>query len=250
MLRRIDEGEKLGLHDFVAGQGFGGIDLVKVRLLRGTTPQKLNSVACQGMALKEREAPRLGEHLLIAEIVEKLDQPTRGKTGPFQIGDGGLVGSGLLSSGIGEGPKLAKVFRAAQERNACVRRARRGRQYAKPKADQKGLHCRLFHFTRSDRMATGGMAGFVGDDADQLVRIGGFGDQARINADQLAVHGDGVQFLIADEQDGDILRVQACSDKDGVGVGVQGLFNLGVTKEADASVLRSDRGLHCYQANR
>jgi hypothetical protein len=52
------------------------------------------------------------------------------------------------------------------------------------------------------------VSGFVGDDALQLVGRLGLQDQAGIEAHHQALGGEGVQFLVADQQDANRLRIQ------------------------------------------
>ena len=97
------------------------------------------------MVLEIGEPARLGEDLFVAEIVKELDNAARGQARPLQIGDGGLVGGGLLAAGLGHGPERPEILRAGDQGYAGVRRACDGGQNPQAHADQEGFHPRLFH---------------------------------------------------------------------------------------------------------
>ena len=81
------------------------------------------------------------------------------------------------------------------------------------------------------------MAGFVGDDAFELVRIGRLDDQAGIDEDRLAVDREGVQILVAHEDQGRVLGDEARRPQDRIGVDVQRLLDLGVADQIDPAFL-------------
>ena len=66
-------------------------------------------------------------------------------------------------------------------------------------------------------MAAGNVAGFVGDDAFQLLRRVGRNQQASMQVDALSVRDKGVQARIIDDVQADILRLQTSNIENRIG---------------------------------
>jgi hypothetical protein len=62
----------------------------------------------EGVAAEIGVAPALVEDLLVAEVVEELDEPLAGLAGRFQQGGAGLVGAALLLAAVAQGAQLPK----------------------------------------------------------------------------------------------------------------------------------------------
>ena len=80
-------------------------------------------------------------------------------------------------------------------------------------------------------MAAGDVAGFVGDDADDLQRIVRLFQHAGIDEDILAAGDEGVQLRAVDQDDVDIVGVQAGGDPDRGAEGSQRLLDLCIAEE-------------------
>ncbi len=93
------------------GDGLGRIHGVEVRLLGDARGQGLDAVVAQGVIAEERVLLLVGEHFLVAEIVEELDQALAGLTRLFQEGHGGLVGGRFLDPRIAQDRELGEVGR-------------------------------------------------------------------------------------------------------------------------------------------
>ena len=76
-------------------------------------------------------------------------------------------------------------------------------------------------------VATRRVAGFVGDDADQLVGVVGLIDEIGADVDQLSVRRRGVEEVLHDH-DGDVLGIEPGGDEDRIAFLVQDLVDLGV----------------------
>ena len=70
----------------------------------------------------------------------------------------------------------------------------------------------------------------MGDDALKLVGVVGFQNQAGVETHDPRGR-EGVHLLRADQQDIDVLRVDAGSPEDGLGIAEQYLLNLGVADQ-------------------
>ena len=86
----------------------------------------------------------------------------------------------------------------------------------------------------SRQMATGNMAGFVGDDADHLAGMRGPDQQSRIHEQVEAVGDESVQRAVIDQVHADRRRVEPRRREKWRCIDADGIFDLGVADEADA----------------
>ena len=88
-------------------------------------------------------------------------------------------------------------------------------------------------------MTAGEVAGFVREHADDLVRRLGVEQRAGIDEDVAAVHDEGVEGAVVDDDDLDVLLGEAGHLQDRRGVVAQQLLDLGVADERQAARRRS-----------
>ncbi len=152
--------------------------------------------------------------------------------GLVQEGGGRLVGGGLLGAAIAEIGQGGEIVGAVEQAACCFRRSGGGGQNAQAHGQQIGGQGRLAAYV-ARHVAAGDVAGFVGDDPDQLVGVLGLLDQAGIDIDGQAAGGEGVDVLVADQHHVDVLGVQPRGFPDGQAVLVHDLLDLRVADDRD-----------------
>ncbi len=105
-------------------------------------------------------------------------------------------------------------------------------------------------FVGAHHVAAAKVAGFVGDDAEQLVRRIGLHDQAGIEADREMEGGKGVEIVACDQQVVNLGRVEPGGVKDRRRLGLEEGFDFGIADDVlriARIVLREGRRVHKRQ---
>jgi hypothetical protein len=220
-----------------------------VRLGLDPRAQGVDPVRRQRVGAEVLVAPRLVEHLLVAEVVEEVGQALAGQLGLLQQGGPALVGAGFLFAAEADGAQGPEVAGAAHQARRRLAGAGHGRQQAQAHGQQEGLHAGRLHLARAGVVAGGQVADFVGDDALQLVGRLGLQDQPGVDPHHPR-RGEGVQVLGADDRDLHVAGIDAGGPQDRVGVPVQDLLDLGVADQGLALALGRGQGWPQHQARR
>ena len=104
--------------------------------------------------------------------------------------------------------------------------------------------CALREFlAHSRQVAARDMTGFVREHADDLVRRRRLHDRAGVHEDAPAVHHEGVERAVVDDDDPDVLLAEARAAQDRLRIVAQKLLDLGVANERHPArhVLRAHR---------
>ena len=93
----------------------GVVHRAPVGLFHGALAQQLDAVVAQRVVVEELVAASLFEHLLVAEVVEEIDEALGRLAALLQVGDRRLVGAGLLLARVADGAERAEVLRGAEQ---------------------------------------------------------------------------------------------------------------------------------------
>ena len=110
------------------GQRLGRIHHIVVGRLLGPYVQGVDPVRAQRVVVEEAVLAGIGEHFLVAEVVEEIDEAAGGHVRLFQEGGGRLVGGGLLGARIAVIGEGGEVVGAEQQSASRFRRTGRGGQ--------------------------------------------------------------------------------------------------------------------------
>jgi hypothetical protein len=135
--------------------------------------QGFDAVVGEGVIAEERVLFLVVEHLLIAEVVEEAHQSPTGLAGRLEIGRRRLVGPRFLFPRIAERGDLPEIAGRKDQPGRRAGLAGERGENAQADAEEHRTHRRLGEAARSRQVAAGDVAGFVGDDPDELV--GGLG---------------------------------------------------------------------------
>lgn len=195
-----------------------------------------------------------GIERLIAQPLERVVQPLGGLPGRGEEFHGGAVGLFLLAALIGEERPADRFLRREDGGGTGVAHrvgAGAGNHRADPEQhgdDRGGLRGREL-FAQPREMAAGDVAGFVREDANDLVRRPQFHDRAGVHEDAPAVHHERVEAAIVDDGDLDVLLREPGAAQDRLGVVPQQLLGFGVANGRDVA-LRAGRKAGCDQGGR
>ena len=178
-----------------------------------------------------------GEQDFVGHALERVVHALRRLAGGGEELDAGAVGRFLLLALIGEQRAADHFLRSQDRRGRIAGIAARGDHRADTE-QHRDDRLRLRHrelLAELRQMAAGDMAGLVGEHADDLVRRLGVHQRAGVHEDAAAVHDEGVERLVVDQRDLDVLLRETCGVQDRLRVVAHQLLDLGVADQRNAA---------------
>uniref|UniRef100_A0A0N4ZJ07 Transcriptional regulator n=1 Tax=Parastrongyloides trichosuri TaxID=131310 RepID=A0A0N4ZJ07_PARTI len=228
---RVHEGADLGHDERVLSHALVAVALVVMGGRLDRWSQGLDPLRGQGVAAEIGIAALIREDFLGAEILEELDHAAPGFPGAFQGAGAGDVGLALLALHVTQGAERAEVLAGGQKRRARVRRAGDRGQGAQRHGHDHRLHPGVLGAV-AQGVAVLDVPGLVGDHAQKLVGVLGPQNQAGVQPHDSPARGEGVQVVVVDQQDLDLVRVQAHGVEHGLGPLMDDALDLGVPDQA------------------
>ena len=256
-LAAIDEAVKLGAHQIVAQLQLGGVLLVPGRARFREHFERGDTLGRHRMRLLIRVGEARREQHLVAEPLERIVQPLGGLACGGEEFHRGAVGLFFLAALVRQERAAQRFLRRQHRRHAgiaeaTVRSAARTGDHgadAEQHGDDRGGLRRGELFAQPCQMPTGDVAGLVREHADHLVRRLGVHQRAGIDEDAAAVHDEGVEGLLVDDGDADVLLREAGGAQDRLRVVAQQLLGLGVADDRNPRRLCAGRR-RCHQHRR
>ncbi len=218
------------------GHRLRAIHVVVILGLLGADAQGVDAVGIERVVEEEAVLAGVLEHLLVAEVVEEIDQALGRDVGLVQRGRGRLVGRGFLDPRIGEGGQGGEVVGTVEQAAGGVGRSGHGGEDAQAHGQKIGGQGRLVG-ALARGVAAGDVAGFVGDDPQHLVGVLGRLEEAGVQEDRLPAHDEGVDLLVADQDDMDVVGVEPGRAPHRLALLVDPVLDLGVADDRDAGAL-------------
>ena len=181
------------------------------------------------MGLQVGINPVAGDDLKISQLAKKLDQPAARTSNLVKIGDGRLVSRRFLAAAVFQNIGDADCLAETENADAGVRRACGDRASGEGEAEQHRTCRRSYGFVGSGRVTASNMAGFMGDNAFDLIGPVSGGNETRMDAHGKAA-GKGVWRRVADQQNINLISGQARGPEKGPRIIVQPFLNLGVAQ--------------------
>ena len=174
-------------------------------------------------------SPADDKGLLGIEIFQELEQALRGLARPFQQNDGGAIGGAFLSAGERQQVPDNRHLPAARHR-------RRRAGVAGKHADHRAKYVRqqrrrlsvAQHNVEAGEMTSGDVAGFMGQNTDELTGALRGGQQFRRQKYTLALGHERIGRIGAHDVDSHGIRFQSRRPEHWRGVEADGIFDFGV----------------------
>jgi hypothetical protein len=203
---------------------------------------RLDTIGRRRMVDQEFLVAGQGHAFLNLDLLHEFEQTAGRHMRLFQVAHAGLVGRGLSGTA---GHQIVADAHILADAQCAYDRARvvatdRGRA-CQDGCQQHRIGGVLHIFVAAHQMTAGDMAGFVGDDADDLERIVRLLQRAGVNEDILPAGDEGVELRAVDQNDMDVVRFQPGGDPNRRAECPQRLFDLGVAEQR-RNVLRHGWG--------
>ncbi len=247
-VRTFGEAVELRPHHVVAELQFRRVLLAPVRRLHQFR-QSGHALFGHRMVLRVRIGAVRREQRIVGEVLERVVHAFRGLAGHGQKADAGAVGRFFLRALIGQQRVHRQCLRrgeygAADIAHLGIAVARHHRGRAEQHADDhRGLRIGEF-LAHLRKMAADDVAGLVREHADELIGHYRLHERAGIDENAVRIHDEGVERIVVDDDDLDVLIAQPGDFQNRRGVVAQQLFDLGVADHRDAggrSGLRAHR---------
>jgi len=187
------------------------------------------------------------QQLVALQDFEKFQQPAGRLTAAVKKVERGVIGGGFLRDRELQKRALADSRRAEQRCAAAPEdRGAGGGDHRNDAFDARVAHRLL----GAQYMATGDMTGLVRDDPDQLVRVLGAQHQPAIDEDRLPASDKGIELIVLDEIDADIIGLQPGGAPDRGGHRFDVVFGLGVAQQHLGSAWRARTTAQCRKTGR
>ncbi len=231
---RVREREELRAHHVVAKLQLGRILLVVIGTLLREVFEVQNALARHRMALQVRIDLVRNEHRIARETIEGFQHAARRLLCRLEEFHSRTIGGFFLGADVRKKRSLNHALRRHENSRRSLAdivvaaRARNHRARARKHCENRHrLHIRNL-LAAAREMSARDMACFVGEHADDLVRCLRIRQRAEIDEDAPAVGHESVELLVVDNDDFDLLVLQARRLQDRTGIFAQELLGFRV----------------------
>ena len=233
----LHEAVELGAHQVVAKLKLRRILLVPVRARLGELLERAHALGRHRMRLHVGIGIARGKQDFVGHALEGVVHALGRLAGGGEELDAGAVGRFLLLAHVGQ-QRAADGFLRPEDRRGRIAGIAARRDH-RADAEQHGDdRLRLRHrelLAELRQVAAGNMTGLVRQHADDLVRRLGVHQRAGVHEDAAAVHDEGVERLVVDQRDLDVLLREPRDLQDRLRVVPHQLLDLGVADQRNAA---------------